>query len=619
MPGARITCEHANECGGCPAIDFSYDEQLAHKRARVVRALARYGALELVYTDPVIAADALTEYRTRAKLVASPAGAIGLFAKGGGHEVVDVPRCRVIAPLTARVVDAVRERLRANPGVTVRGVDVREVNDGETRALLTLVVERGKQEPLGAMAHELLARIPELVGVAASLHDGTSPQILGSETVLLAGKNETPDRVGRALQVATFGSFVQAHRSQAARVHDIVASRIGIAPGARVLDLYAGSGAIALSLAANGAEVTCVEAFGPASSRVTRAAEVERANVHAIHADVAQAAANFLEQGERFDAIVMNPPRRGVDPAARESVARLEAPVIAYVSCDPDTLARDLDHLSRLGYRCTGAHPLDMIPLTEEVETVAILRRAPKRAPRVLFEDDTAIFVEKCAHESTAHGDTDGLAARVRALPNASDAVCVHRLDRGTSGVSIYARSEREADAWRVALSASRRVFLAATRGIVPSKGTFRPHDSMQSTRIKYRRIAIFANHSIARITPERRGDEDTASERSRERTDAVRRELAAIGHPVLGDERFGHAATNRHFEEKYGLDRTFLHCVRIEIDHPHSGARLVIESPLTGDLASVLVRAGGEAVLDALEEKNALGTSSLPPPPKKI
>jgi len=611
-----VACDHANECGGCPAIALDYDAQLAQKRARVVRSLARYRSLELVYAEPVVAADPITEYRARAKLVVGAGGAIGLYAKGGGHDVVDVPRCRVLTPLVARVVSAVRDALRARSDVDVRAIDVREANGGAPRVLLTLVVERSKQsDALRELASSLVRQIPELVGVAASLHDGTSPQVLGNETVLLAGENEADDRVGRALQIATFGSFVQAHRAQAARVHAIVAASVRATERARVLDLYAGSGAIALALASSGADVTCVEAFGPAASRIARAAEREGAKVTAIHADAASAVTQLQERGERFDAIVVNPPRRGVEPAAREAVARLDAPTIAYVSCDPDTLARDLDHFARLGYRCVGAHPLDMIPLTEEVETVAILRRATPIAPRVLWEDETALFVEKNAHESTAESDAGGLGARVRALDGAQGATCVQRLDRGTSGVAIYARSPRHADAWRAALGteSARRVFLAATRGIVSSKGALRARDSMQNARIKFRRIAIFAKHSVARITPEAALE---PGERARERTDVIRRELAAIDHPVLGDERFGHAPTNRHFEEKYALDRTFLHCVRIEVDHPVTRERLVVESPLPGDLATVLVRASGEDTLALLDQKNALGTSSIPPPP---
>jgi 23S rRNA (uracil1939-C5)-methyltransferase len=102
-------------------------------------------------------------------------------------------------------------------------------------------------------------------------------------------------------------------------------------------------------------------------------------------------------------------------------------------------------------------------------------------------------------------------------------------------------------------------------------------------------------------------------------RTHQIRRHLAAIGHPVLGDDRYGHAPTNRFFEEKNALDRTFVHCVRLEFVHPRTQQRLIIEAPLPGDLRAVLERTSGPGTLRFLDHKHALGhsgVSSLPPPP---
>ena len=133
-----------------------------------------------------------------------------------------------------------------------------------------------------------------------------------------------------------------------------------------------------------------------------QAAELQGLNVTSECGDVATVVKLIVERGERFDALVVNPPRRGMSPMAREWAARLEPAAIAYVSCDPDTLARDLDHFLRLGYTTGELRPLDMIPLTDEVETVAILRRTMIPTPQVLFEDDDIIVVEKGAHEPTS-------------------------------------------------------------------------------------------------------------------------------------------------------------------------------------------------------------------------
>jgi 23S rRNA (uracil1939-C5)-methyltransferase len=637
----RVDCEHADRCGGCPIIALPYGEQLALKRGRVVQSIARYPALELVYTEPVAAAEPMTSYRTRAKMIVAPGAKIGLFAKGGGHQVIDIPNCRVIATPLVKVAEAMRVRALADSesggplapfdataGGTLRALDLREVRetaDGPARVLMTWVVQRGRVtsvDALRAAAERFMTELPEVIGISANLHEGEAPQILGAETVLLAGVPSARDALGASVHLATYGSFVQAHRGQATRVHTILAESLGLARekaagrSPRVLDLYGGSGAIALGLAAAGATVHLVESFAPAVAHAKQAAESQSLRVSGECGDVASAVRALVDKGERFDAAVVNPPRRGMGPLAREWLARLEPAAIAYVSCDPDTLARDLDHFLRLGYATSELRPLDMIPLTDEVETIAVLRRATIPAPRVFYEDDEIVVVEKGPHEPTTTQSEYGssLVARVRRIPGAEDAVPIHRIDIGTSGLVMLAKKAEFVSRWQEALgsASARKIYVAATRGVTPSKGAItrelREEGKMYPARTRYRRLAVASGHSVVRVIPEQG------------RTHQIRRHLAAIGHPVLGDDRYGHLPTNRFFEEKNGLDRAFLHCVRIELDHPRTNVRLMVEAPLPGDLRAVLERTSGPGTLRFLDHKNALGTSgslsSLPPPP---
>jgi len=291
---------------------------------------------------------------------------------------------------------------------------------------------------------------------------------------------------------------------------------------------------------------------------------------------------------------------------------------VAYVSCDPETLARDLDHLSRLGYATASLRPLDMIPLTDEVETVALLRRAGLPLPRIAYETSELLVVEKGPHEPiTPQGEYAGsLLSRVRRIPGAESAVPVQRLDVGTSGLVTFARRAELVPRWDRALASSttRIIYVAAVRGVTPSKGAItrdlREDGKLHAARTRYRRLAVAAGHSVLRVVPEQ------------ERTHQVRRHFAAIGHPVLGDDRYGHTMTNRYFEEKNGLDRSFLHCVRLEFDHPDTGARQIVEAALPGDLRAVLERTAGPGTLRFLDHKNALGTSGtshLPPGPDEV
>jgi 23S rRNA (uracil1939-C5)-methyltransferase len=630
----RVVCEHAERCGGCPLIGLTYEEQLMMKRGRVVQAVARYPALELTYTEPVAPADPVVTYRSRAKLIVAPGGRVGLYAKGGGHQVVDIPRCRVLSPTLASVAEALRQRIardEASGGVltplaldgpgALRALDLRETNDeGKPRVLVTLVMQRERapaREELVAQARALAAEIDCIAGVAVNFHEGESPQILGGETVPLYGATQVPDRVGKSVHLATFGSFVQAHRGQAERVHERlaqVARETARGRPAKVLDLYGGSGAIALALAAHGADVHLVESFAPAVESARSAASRLGLSLTAEAGDVAGALRGLFEKERRFDLVVVNPPRRGMSPAAREHLARLGAPVVAYVSCEPDTLTRDLDHLVRLGYVTQLLQPLDMIPLTDEVESIAVLRRGAESTTKVLFEDEELVILDKPPHEPTTPQPefAASLWGRARKLPGAEQAVPLYRIDVGTSGLVMFAKSPDLEKKWQAALQGpnARRVFVAAARGVTPSKGAIvrelREEGRSYFARTRYRRLAVASGHSVLRVIPEQG------------RTHQVRRHLAAIGHPVLGDDRYGHPPTNRFFEEKNALDRTFLHCVRVEVDHPTTGKKMIVESPLPGDLRAVLERTSGPGTLRFLDHKNALGTSTstLPPPP---
>jgi len=287
----------------------------------------------------------------------------------------------------------------------------------------------------------------------------------------------------------------------------------------------------------------------------------------------------------------VNPPRRGATPRLRESLARIARSAIAYVSCEPATLARDLVHFAELGWRAPSVAPFDMMPLTAEVECVALLERAEPPPLRVLHEGDALIAVDKPPFLATVpHPERRGsLLERVRALPNAVHAVPLHRLDADTSGVCLFATNAEAASRWQAALahSETRKRYLALVRGVGRAKGRvarpLREDGRLLDAATRYRRLEVAHGHALLEVTLETG------------RTHQIRRHLASIGQPVLGDARHGHAASNRHLFERFHLDRPFLHCASIELATP-SGDALRIESALAPDLAGVLDRLRGAA-----------------------
>ena len=603
---AIVHCEHATRCPGCALIDRPLAAQLVAKAERVARALAPFASLAALRPEAVRAADPVVEYRTRAKLAIAPGPRIGLFARGT-HEVLDLPGCRVLAPCIAASVAALRRLLAAPPpgaepvlraegegSGQLRAVDLREVQDERGAGVLLTLVLRApspSQRALDAACNALQAEIPLLRAIAVSLHDGRSPQLLGAAPRGLRGAPLHRDivRPGAPWSFAAPGGFAQAHRAQAAAIHAEVEHALGKLDGARVLDVFAGSGALGLALAAAGANVTLVEAFAPAAEAAIRAAREQqldaRVDVHTAAAE--DEVPRLAATGARFDAAVVNPPRRGVAPRVRESLAALCSGSIVYVSCEPATLARDLAHLAQLGWRAERLAPFDLMPQTGEVECVARLRHGATPPVSVLFEDDEVLAVDKPPFLATVpHPERAGsLLKRVRARAGSEHAVALHRLDADTSGVCLFAKRAEFAAGWQRALADARTAkrYIALVRGVARESGriatALREAGRTLEAATRYRRLEVLAGHALLEVTLETG------------RTHQIRRHLASVGEAVLGDDRYGHAASNRHLFERHFLDRPFLHCAAVELLHPRTDAALRIEAPLAADLAVVAAR----------------------------
>ena len=269
---------------------------------------------------------------------------------------------------------------------------------------------------------------------------------------------------------------------------------------------------------------------------------------------------------------------------AREALAALVTGPIVLVSCEPSTLARDLAHFRELGFRSERLEPWDLMPLTDQVESLAVLRKAPPPAPVVLWADAELVAVAKPAGLPTLphpeHGDS--LLARVRRLRGRAEAAAVSRLEQGASGVCWFASAPRGAAALERALAApeAEHRILALVRGVARGRGRI----ARPTGALSYRRLAVVAGHALLEVTVAGEG------------VQAVRRALASIGEPVLGDERHGHAPSNRHLFERAGLDRSFLHVASTRFAHPTGGESVAVEAALAPDLASVLERLGSHA-----------------------
>ncbi len=559
-------CSHADRCPGCPLLGRPYAEQLDFKRETLARALGAYAVLAAAPVLATAAAEPIAHFRLRTKLVAH-GRALGLFARGT-HDVVDIPECLVLRPRLHAAVAALRAALPL-PG-PVSSFDLREADDG---VLVTAAVPPTLAPDARRALAETIARLdPNIASVAVSTRDEDAPQLLGSALEVLAGARELRHRPDPSApwHYAAHGAFTQAHAGQLARLHaaveaeldrmaapHVVQARRG--PGApnaaagrtlgglRVLELYAGSGALSLRLAERGASMTLVESFAPAVRLAERAAAEQRLELAVMASDAGVALAELAERGAHFDAVIVDPPRRGLAPEVRRRIAALVPELLLYVSCAPETLARDAAHFAELGLGLEDATPFDMIPLSDAVEALArfVPRPAPPRV--VLASDASFVAVEQPPH---AQGDVAPASGVAVVLEGAA---AVRELE------PILARSQAE--------------YLVLARGVLRAGGTLALRS--RNARARYERLEVVGGHSLIRVTAPISG------------LSALLRALALLGHPVVGDARFGDHRTNVHFSHRHELDRAFLHRSAVTLELPEGARR--VESPLAPDLSRVL------------------------------
>lgn len=590
----EFSCVHGERCGGCSLLALPQAEQLARKRSHVCDVFSGYDVLRQLTVRAVTPAAPMLGYRTRAKLIVSSSGDVGLFERGS-HRVVDIPHCRVLHPTLFEVVASLREHARATPAL-LTGLDARLVQDPETQAASVLVTLIGSQEAASALqqlAHTLMREQPLVRGVAVRVQTPSANRLLEGELAPVAGESLVRDqlRAGGPFHYATFGSFVQAHAGQAAAIAAYVTEHIEQLVGrrsqqqrpAQVLELFAGSGGLALELSARGLDVCAVETYAPALASAERAASEQGYGRFRCRVGEAETVvSDCVARAEHFDVVVVNPPRRGLSAGLRALLPRLGARKIIYVSCEPTTLARDLADLAQRGWSTSELQPFDMIPLSAGVESVVVLQPGASAPLRVLYEDEQLLVVDKPPHlPTTPHAEHDtSVLERLQKEHALPELTALHRLDIGTSGVCIFAKQRGTVQALAERLRAGEKHYLALVVGAIRQKGivraALREQGKTRPAVSRYTRVAREGSHSLVRVRPEQG------------RTHQVRKHMAAIRHPLLGDARYGDAASNRYFEHRHGLDRPFLHAARVVLAATADAPALTLEAPLAADLRAV-------------------------------
>ena len=376
----RWNCPAAAKCGGCQLTRLSYAEQLQWKQQRVAELLD--GICEV---RPILGMDDPFHYRNKVHAVLSVDKAgkpiSGVYAMGT-HRVVPVRHCLIEDRRADRIIQTIvamlpAYKLRIYNEYTHRGF-LRHIliRTGHVTGQIMVVLVATSLEFPGkkAFVQELIQRHPEITTVVLNCNQRETSMVLGTKEITLYGEGYMEDELcGKRFRISP-QSFYQVNAKQCEILYRTAIDAAQLTSAETLLDAYCGTGTIGLCASDGCKQLIGVELNADAirdAKENARRNGVE--NARFLCDDAGRFMQKLAKEGNAPDVVMMDPPRAGSDQKFLQSLLMLKPKRVVYVSCNPETLARDLRVLVDGGYRAEWATPVDMFPGTEHVETVVLL------------------------------------------------------------------------------------------------------------------------------------------------------------------------------------------------------------------------------------------------------
>ena len=389
MPNTCVNYE--KKCGGCPLLALPYREQLAKKQARLQELLGGFAPVKAVqgmaeplhYRNKAIASFATQ----RGKLVC------GLYAEGT-HRVLPGADCLLQEEILNKTLAAVLDAARAcrwtaydedrGTGL-LRHTVLRSSGDG--KVLVTLVTPGPDLPGSKNFCTALRKKAPWVVSIVQNINPTLSSAVLGNREKTLYGPGFVLDTLCGTQFAISSRSFYQVNRTQTEVLYRAALDAAKLTGKETVVDAYCGIGTIGLCAAPHAGQVIGVER-NPAAVKdaAANARHNKLSNAKFVCADATEWMAAAADEGLHPDVVFLDPPRAGSTPECITAVAKMAPRRVVYVSCDPETLARDVAIFARHGYKAKGFTPVDLFPQTRHVETVVLLSKGEIDSKKVRVE-----------------------------------------------------------------------------------------------------------------------------------------------------------------------------------------------------------------------------------------
>lgn len=366
-------CPSAGVCGGCQGRHMRYERTLELKRQMVEDALTRIGGLKAPEVRKTLCCDDPDRTRNKAEYpvgVQSGAAVVGAFARGG-RQIVPLGDCLSQSAYSADILKWTSLHL-SEWGFArhLRFLVTRVNRSGEAMVVLC------GDAPIAEEIRRVSPTFPHSTSLWYCQLNRRYTHALDGRCTLLSGSATLTERLFDLSFEISPQSFFQVNLRQTEKLYEKALEAAGVRPGCNLnlLDAYCGAGTITLSAARYVRSAVGIEIIQPAIENAKRNSAINRVeNARFICADATKEIPLLLRRGERFDAAILDPPRKGADEKLLHAIADARIPTISCVSCNPATLARDVKLLCARGYQMKWAQPVDMFPWTGHVETVCLL------------------------------------------------------------------------------------------------------------------------------------------------------------------------------------------------------------------------------------------------------
>ena len=374
-------CPYAKKCSGCQLQNLTYEKQLQMKQVKCIKLLGRFA-----HVEEIIGMDKPYHYRNKAQSA--------FFFKKGKVEsgiyqsttqkILPVESCMLENEEADRIIQTIKKlcvgfKIKPYDKETGKGV-LRHVlvrnSETSNEIMVVLVTSNEEFKSKQSFANELARKHPNIKTIVHNVNPTKTTLMLGKKNEVLVGEGTICDELcGLKFRISP-RSFYQVNHTQTTKLYNIAKKYAELTGKETLIDAYCGTGTIGLTMANMAKKVIGVEINGDAIKDAKENAKLnEIQNIEFYNMDAGEFMNKLAIKKEKIDIVITDPPRAGCSINFLKSLVSLSPSRIIYISCNPETLARDLIFLTRKNYYVQKIQPVDMFPHTNHVESVVCLTR----------------------------------------------------------------------------------------------------------------------------------------------------------------------------------------------------------------------------------------------------